>query len=215
MRTFALVLLLCAPSLRVVAQEAPLGAQDALGSGLRHALGDQVGAWLEAGFGPGGGGADRVRYALSGELGFRLRVADDLVADASWGLTVAPTSVEGQEVVAGEVIAYAGRPTRVEPGNPVLRGLYSGGLSSSVRLDLGFGVAVPAASRADAGADEPTLVARRASEAANRAALAVRGFWSPWRWAPIRQRPSGPSHRCLMPSPSTPLRDYYAARKPI
>ncbi|HJL19893.1 MAG TPA: hypothetical protein RMH99_29790 [Sandaracinaceae bacterium LLY-WYZ-13_1] len=165
--------------------DAALPERALVASSPRTLLGEHLGAWLELGLTAGGPESESVT-GVTTELGLRYRMADAVVADVSWGLVIARTRVVDEEMVGGSAIAYDRKITRVEPGNPVLRGAFTHPFEDVARLEVGLGVAVPSAARAQAGVDADTLAERRASEVAHRAALAMRGYWSPWRFAPER-----------------------------
>jgi hypothetical protein len=167
------------------APEPSLPARELAGSSPRALAGEHLGAWLEAGIAAGGAEGDSA-VAFSPEMGLRYRVSDAVVADVTWGLIVARTRVAGEGGAEAMPISYDRKITRVEPGNPVVHGAFSRALGDALRLEVGLGVAVPTASRAQLGADRDALSERQASELAYRAALAMRGYWSPWRWAPER-----------------------------
>jgi len=168
------------------AEPETLGPRGALSGSPRTLYGERLGVWLEAGFSGGGRGDERAEFVASPEFGLRLRAGDGVVLDASWGLSVAATSVEGEVSIGGEMVRFRGRPTRIDPGNPVLQLLYSGAVASNVHLEVGVGAGVPTAARSQVGSDNPTLSERSASQVSHRAAMAMRGYWSPWRWAPER-----------------------------
>lgn len=176
-----------APGARVHAQPLVEGppSPSASSTSLRMPDGKRLGAWLELGMTSGGPDGSSV-VAFTPEVGLRYRVAESVVADVSWGLVVARTQVAAHTEAGGRVVSYDRKITRVEPGNPILHGAFSPSFGDDLRLEVGLGVAVPTASRAEIGSERDPLSARHASEVAHRAALAMRGYWSPWRWAPER-----------------------------
>lgn len=159
---------------------------DVVGSSPRTLRGRLFGAWLELGATSGGSDSGHTHFATTAELGLRFGVAESVVADVTWGLITGRMHARGEVEISGSPVAFDEAVMRVDPGNPVFRGLYSGALSSNVHLEVGAGLAVPSAGRAENGSDEPTLARRAASEVSHRAAMAMRGYWSPWRWAPER-----------------------------
>lgn len=155
-----------------------------VGPVLRHLLGTRFSAWAEVSITTGGPDDSQVT-AFVPEFGLRYRVVDAVVADVSMGMLVADTLVYGEPVLGGMPIPFEGRGVRVEPGNPVLSGLFTH-TEGDVSLEVGAGVAMPSASRAELGNDADSLTDRAASEAAYRASMSMRGWWSPWRFAPER-----------------------------
>jgi hypothetical protein len=123
--------------------------------------------------------------ALSPELGLRYRVTNEIVADASWGLTYAATDVSGEAMIGGAPMPYAASIDRLDPGNPTLGGTYVH-RAPGVLLEVGLSLAIPTAARSDPGADIAHAAQRASSEVAHRAALAMRGYRGAWRWAPER-----------------------------
>ena len=148
--------------------------------------GQLLGARFEAGLTGRGRGDVRAEFVFSPEFGLRLRPDSGLALDVSWGLAIAATSVAGVVENGGERTPFEGQPTRVDPGNPIVQIGYSGRVAENVHLEMGLGAAVPLAARAQVGADGPTFAERAGSEASHRAAMAMRGYWAPWRWAPER-----------------------------
>ncbi|MFK7985734.1 MAG: hypothetical protein AB8I08_06850 [Sandaracinaceae bacterium] len=155
-----------------------------VGPVLRHLMGARFAAWAELSITTGGPNPSQVT-AFVPEFGLRYRIADALVADVSFGMLVADTLVFGQPEVGGVPVPFESRSVRAEPGNPVLRGLFAHS-EADWQLEVGAGVAIPSASRAELGNDPDSLAARAASEAAYRASMSMRGWWSPWRFAPER-----------------------------
>lgn len=147
-------------------------------------LGRQAGAWLELGVTADRSPAGRV-VALGGELGLRYRVAENVVADASFGLTYAATHVHGEVTLGGTPTPYAGSFDRVEPGNPVLGGAFVH-RDAGYLLEVGLAIGIPTAARDDPGADAEAAARRAASELAARTALAMRGYRGAIGWAPER-----------------------------
>ena len=148
-------------------------------------LGPRAAVWLDGGFTVGGPDEEHV-LAFSPELGLRYRVVEELVAEVSFGLTLASTEVRGTGTLGGEPVDYDAGVRRADPGNPVVRALYSGRVARNIVLETGLAVAIPTAARDEYGADARGLAQRVGSEVSYRAALAMRGYWSPWRWAPER-----------------------------
>ena len=166
--------------------EAEIAPRDVLGGSPRALHGERFGAWLDAGFTGAGRSDERAEFVFSPELGVRFRPDRGLVVDAAWGFALATTSIRGEVTLGGDTISYAGTPVRFDPGNPRLSVSYSGAVAPDVYLEVGLGAAVPTASRAQIGVDAPGLVERSSSELNHRAAMAMRGYWSPWAWAPER-----------------------------
>ncbi|MBX3271932.1 MAG: hypothetical protein KF729_16810 [Sandaracinaceae bacterium] len=167
-------------------EAAELPARAVLGGTPRHLLGGAFTAWAELGFSGAGRGDVRADFLFSPELGVRFRPDRGLYAAAAFGFSAATTSVAGEVMAAGELMSFRGNPTRTEPGNPTMELGYSGAISDQLRLEVGLGAAIPASARAQVGTDPPTLAERAGSEAAVRAAMAARGYWSLWAWAPER-----------------------------
>ncbi len=147
-------------------------------------LGRQAAAWLELGLTRGGPAGARA-IAVGGELGLRYRLADAVVAEASFGLTYAATRVRGEAPIGGTPTPYDASLDRVEPGNPILGGAVVH-RDAGALVEVGLQIAIPAAAREDAGADADGLAARASSELANRAAMAMRGYRGALRFAPER-----------------------------
>ncbi|MCA9608967.1 MAG: hypothetical protein KC619_25375 [Myxococcales bacterium] len=152
----------------------------------RHLFGRSLGVWLELGWSGAGRGDQRAEFVFSPEVGIRFRPDRGLYVGASFGVTAAATHVMGEVTAAGETTTYDGDAGRFDPGNPTMEVGYSGVVARDIRLELGIGAAVPTAARAQPGADEAGLIDRAASETSQRAAMAMRGYWAPWRWAPER-----------------------------
>jgi len=157
-----------------------------VGSSPRHLHGQLLGAWLELGFSGAGRGDERADFVFSPQMGARLRPDRGLVIDARWGFVVAATSIDSSIEISGDTVEYRGTPTRLDPGNPRFSFGYSGAVAPDVYLEAGIGVAVPTAGRAQIGTDADSLLDRSASERSHRAAMSMRGYWSPWSWAPER-----------------------------
>lgn len=171
--------------LEEVAEEPRMSAADAVGSSPRALSGERLGLWIETGL--TADGTDRAEViGWSTELGMRFRVVDGFVMDAHWGLTVGSTEVAGVEETSGGPVAFDASVLRVEPGNPVLEGAFERGLSDDLFLRVGLGVAIASAGRPELGNEADVLAERAGSEVTHRAAMAMRGWWSPWRWAPER-----------------------------
>ncbi|MGE0790048.1 MAG: hypothetical protein AB7S26_30515 [Sandaracinaceae bacterium] len=160
-------------------------AFDATTASPRDLTGPRIGLWLETGLTADGSDGSEL-FAWSTELGARLRIEDALVGDVSMGFTVADLNVSGTGTIGGETTPYADHVLRVEPGNPTFAGGYENAIADDIRLYLGFGLSIPTAARADVSNDAEGLAVRAASELAHRSAMAMRGYVSPWRWAPER-----------------------------
>ena len=104
----------------------------------------------------------------------------------SFGFTYGATEVRGEGILGGSPVTYEASPDRFEPGNPVISGAWSQSFDDDARVEVGLGLAVPVSARAEPGADAEGLAERRASLVTHRSTLAMRGFWSPWRWFPER-----------------------------
>lgn len=178
---------LLAPALEDAEEEDDeLAAREVVASSPRHLLGRSLAVWLELGLSGGGRGDQRADFAFAPEFGVRFRPDRGLYVGASFGFTAAATQVSGEVTAAGETTRYEGASTRLDPGNPTMELGYSGAVSRDLRLEIGIGAAIPTAARAQPGSDEAGLIERAASEVSHRAAMAMRGYWSPWRWAPER-----------------------------
>ncbi|MCB9592048.1 MAG: hypothetical protein H6719_04890 [Sandaracinaceae bacterium] len=163
-----------------------LAPREVVGSTPRHLFGRAFGVWLELGFSGGGRGDERADFVFSPEAGVRFRPDRGIYVGASFGFAAAATAVSGEVAIGGEPTPYRGSPGRIDPGNPTMELGYSGAVAPNLRLEVGVGAAIPTAARAQAGSDAPTLVERAASEVTLRSALSMRGYWSPWAWAPER-----------------------------
>lgn len=153
-------------------------------SSARTLLGERGAVWLEMAF-AGGGPTGETVFAASPEIGLRYRVADAIVADVSWGMTFADAHVRGEATISGVSTPYDTSVLRVEPGNPILGGAFVH-RSPELLLEVGLSVAIPAATRADLGADLDGAIARASSGVAQRATMAMRGYRGAFRWAPDR-----------------------------
>jgi hypothetical protein len=173
-----------------------LPPEDPLAAAAYADLGDAVtgptmAAWVELGLTQsdrqrGATGEDTT--ALSGEVGLRLPIVRELVAEVRWGLTAGFADVRGQvmDPVSGETTGVSGDVTRVEPGNPVFTALAEGRPSERLVLGAGLGVAIATAARPEVASDAETLLQRSSSEGTHQAAAALRGWWDAWRWRPER-----------------------------
>ncbi len=162
-----------------------LSAADAVGASVRTLTGPRLGVWAETGL-TGDGTDGREMVGWSSEIGLRFPVIRGLTADASWGWTVASVAVAGVEPIGGEPTPFEAELVRFDPANPTIAIAYEDGVSPQARLRVGLGVAIPSAARAQPGDDADSLAARAASEVSNLAAMSMRGWWSPWRFAPER-----------------------------
>lgn len=183
-----------APGAEAAAGEAPLPFEEEApptaasspvpGARIQEVRGPQGAAWGEVGV-TGADDAAQSVLAVAAELGFRLVATRVFALSIRWGLTAAATRVTGAVGGPGDEEAFEERPRRFEAGNPVLRGdVIGGGGDTSYRI--GLAVAVPMASRPDAGDDVAGAARRQASALTHRAAAALRGWWSPWAWRPER-----------------------------
>lgn len=166
--------------------EEELAPSEVVGASPRHLFGRSFGAWVELGISGGGRGEQRADFVFSPEFGVRFRPDRGVYVGAGFGLGITATSVAGEVTSGGETTAFRGTPVRVAPGNPTMEVGYSGAVSPDVRLEVGVGAAIPTAARAQPGSTAPGHVERAASEVGARAAMAMRGYWSPWAWAPER-----------------------------
>lgn len=158
--------------------------RDVVSSSARTMLGDQGAIWLEMGFTGGGPNGEEV-FVASPEVGLRYRVTDAIVADVSWGMTFAEAHVRGEATISGTPTPYDASVVRVEPANPTLGGAFVH-RSPELLLEIGLSVGIPAATRADLGADLDGAIAQASSRLAQRSTMAMRGYRAAFRWAPER-----------------------------
>lgn len=158
--------------------------RDVVSSSARTLLGAEGALWLELGITAGRPRDDEVAL-FAGEAGLRYRVAESIVADVSWGLSWAATSVRGEATVGGMPAPYEASHERLEPGNPTLGGAFVHRSEGSL-VEVGLAIGIPTAGRSDPGADANGAAERESSALAQRSAMAMRGYRGAFRWAPER-----------------------------
>jgi hypothetical protein len=161
-----------------------LAERDVLTSSPRSMLGPSGALFLETGLTRGRWPAARV-WGWSTELGVRYRVAEEVIAEVSWGLTFGHALVIGETMIDTELMRYNEHVERVEAGNPTIAG-YFVHRAPTLLLEVGLAFSVPTAARDDIGATVDSVAVYEASSVINRSAMAMRGYRGAYRWAPER-----------------------------
>lgn len=183
-------------SASVLAQEEgeladPRGVESAVAPHLNlghedHGAGSTFGTWGSVGFFSGNLGNDAATVATF-DLGMRIGLGTDAALTVDWGLALAATRVRGEYVTVMSNTPYDVQTERVEARNADFTFEYAPQLSTTLRLSVGLGVAVPVAAGAQSPATNANTAAQlEASRLAQDVYLATNGGWYAWRYRPER-----------------------------